>query len=132
MIQWDAVYSVGIEEIDNQHKKFIDTLNSLYTEIPNETEATLEKAFAELENYALYHFATEEKYFDEFKYEGAEEHKMAHAGFKQTIDGFRKRMSAERMQVTSELVDYLEDWLTDHLVEMDQKYISCFREHGLK
>ena len=31
-----------------------------------------------------------------------------------------------------ELVDFLEDWLINHLMIVDRKYIKCFHEHGLK
>ena len=31
-----------------------------------------------------------------------------------------------------ELVDFLEDWLINHLMTVDQKYVKCFHDHGLK
>jgi hemerythrin len=31
-----------------------------------------------------------------------------------------------------DLIDFLEDWLINHLLDMDQKYKKCFHDHGLK
>jgi hemerythrin len=29
-------------------------------------------------------------------------------------------------------MDFLEDWLIDHLMTVDQEYETCFKNHGLK
>ena len=78
------------------------------------------------------HFATEEKYFDEFKYEGAEEHKAEHRKLEKSVADMQKRAKAGDLTFTVELLDFFEDWLIKHLAEMDQKYVKCFNEHGLR
>jgi len=40
----------------------------------------------QLVNYGNFHFATEEKYFDEFNYEDTEEHKKRHQEFRDKLE----------------------------------------------
>ncbi|MDO8551402.1 MAG: hypothetical protein Q7S03_01830 [bacterium] len=54
-------------------------MGQLYREIDNgSTKDSLESVFAGLSGYVILHFATEENLFDQFGYEGKEEHKASH------------------------------------------------------
>lgn len=85
-IIWKPDYSVHVKEIDEQHQNFVHILDTLYDAIQKgETEKILNDTFAQLMRYKEFHFATEEKYFDEFNYEGAEVHKKAHQDFRNAV-----------------------------------------------
>src|SRR3989339_1805386 len=86
-IEWKKEYSVGVEEIDDQHKYFISLLNDLYDAIiAGKSRAELNELFLYLADYAEKHFATEERYFDEFGYEGTVEHKAKHQEMRDEIE----------------------------------------------
>lgn len=132
-IRWEPKYSVGVEQIDNQHKELIKTINMLIDVLGTiPTKEQLDVIIQRLIAYKRYHFVTEEKYFDEFKYEGSAEHKAKHKEFNDTV----KRLIAESKEDSAilaySLIDFLEDWLIDHLMTEDQKYVQCFHDHGLK
>lgn len=76
------------------------------------------------------HFATEEKYFDKFKYANAKEHKEEHIRFRKHIDKMSQAKEGH-LELSFELIDFLEDWLINHVKDMDQKYVECFKSHGL-
>jgi hemerythrin len=131
MVVWNKTYSVGVEIIDIQHKKFIDTLNKFYKPVePQKKLERLEEIFSDLENYSRFHFATEEKYFKQFDYEGAAEHIIKHNEFNQLLSNFKTRLGEEG--IANELADFLENWLTDHVLTMDKHYMKCFHDNGLK
>jgi len=132
-IIWSDDYKLGIEIIDSQHKQFVEIIDELYRSIQNLTsERELEGVLDKLVNYHTLHFATEERYFEEFNYEGTEEHKAAHHAFNQKISDFQKQAKEGTHDIGFDLIDYLEDWLVNHLATMDKKYVACFHEHGLK
>lgn len=132
-IIWSDDYKLGIEIIDAQHKQFVEIIDELYRSIQNLTsEKELEGILDKLVNYHTIHFATEERYFEEFNYEGMKEHKEAHHLFNQKISDFQKQAKEGTHDIGFDLIDYLEDWLIDHLSTMDKKYVDCFHEHGLK
>jgi hemerythrin-like metal-binding protein len=130
---WKDEYALGIKVIDEQHKNFVAALGELIdvVDTPTRTKEQIEIIFSKIENYALYHFATEERYFDEFNYEGAAEHKTEHAKFKQRFEEIKNEYKEQSAEALFHFVDYLENWLLDHVTTMDRKYVACFHEHGL-
>lgn len=130
---WKDEYSVGIREIDDQHKYFIELLNDLYNAISaNKGRQELKDLFEKLSDYAERHFATEEEYFDKFNYEGAAEHKLKHQEMRDEIKKIKNQESGNEIDFYGNIVYFLKGWLEDHLEKMDQKYEECFRKHGLE
>lgn len=132
-IPWTNELSVGVKEIDEQHKIFLNILNELCDILANAKPIPeIVDILRQLTAYANFHFATEEKYFDKFHYELAAEHKEEHKKLLARVMEFNKRFEIEGEAILPELLDFLEDWLVDHLSEQDKKYMKCFSEHGLK
>ena len=134
MMKWYPKYSVGFKIIDEQHRKFFETYNKLNDAyLQGEAPEKLEAVLKELTEYTEQHFATEEKYFKEFQYEGAEEHIVQHDIFRAQVANFKKKFqeSKDLSQLINEIIDLLDSWLIDHVIKMDHKYIDCFKEHGL-
>jgi hemerythrin len=130
---WKDEYSVGVKEIDDQHRHFVDLLSKLYFAISSrQVKQTLAELSQDLIAYADNHFQTEEKYFKEFNYEGAEEHIAEHRKLKEQLTDFQEGFTANKLELSFKLIDFLEDWLVGHLANMDKKYVQCFHEHGLR
>jgi len=130
-IQWKDEYSVNVKLIDDQHKNFIKILNKIYDSLDNMQSANLNIIFIELISYINYHFTTEEKYFEIFDYEGKTEHEADHNKFRKKINELRQNFHENKVALTLDLADYLEDWLLNHINGMDKKYTKCFNDHGL-
>lgn len=132
-LEWDDKYSVGVVEINNQHKHMFATINSLLEIINTNTPGEkLNEIIDDLIKYKKLHFETEEKYFKEFNYEGTQEHEAKHNEFTQNFIALRAEYPENTIEFAFKLVNFLEDWLINHLINMDQKYVKCFQEHGLK
>lgn len=130
--EWSEDYSVGVKEIDNQHKHLLFLISELFNSI---NERAVDKILMEILNklidYAELHFKTEEKYFDKFNYEFSDEHELEHRNFEKKMLSLREQCKNKEIEVSFELIDFLEDWLINHLENMDRKYIECFRDNGL-
>jgi hemerythrin len=131
-IEWFDVYSIDIKEIDLQHKHFIGILDNLYQTIKKGEAKELDRILKDLSDYAEMHFATEERYFDQFNYENAEEHKKEHRKLAADVEKFLKRKDKNKVIICNELLEFLEEWLHDHMANQDQKFTQCFKKHGLK
>jgi hemerythrin len=130
---WKLEYSVGVKEIDNQHKKIFEILGRLHIAIKSKREHEfLAEIIQELVNYSVYHFETEEKYFDKFKYEFTEEHKKQHQSFKEEIREIMDTPNLNEEKVTKQLLEFVIKWIKGHVTGADRKYIKCFQENGLK
>ena len=132
-LEWEDKYSVGVKIIDDQHRQMFDTINQLISAVSSSpTEEVVTNIISSLVEYKKFHFATEEKYFKEFNYEGAAEHIAQHQLFNDKLSALVEKCGADYMVLAFELVDFLEDWLIDHLLTVDQAYKECFQSHGLK
>lgn len=132
-LEWDNKYSVGVEEIDNQHKLMFKTINELIDAVgTTPTKENIAAIIVQLVQYKKFHFATEEKYFIEFNYEKTAEHVAKHKLFNTRLDEIQKKCGDDIFELAFELVDFLEDWLIEHLMTADQEYKECFKAHGLK
>ncbi len=132
-MEWNEDLSVGVKEIDNQHQEFIRILNRSYVLVEKAKDQNeLEAILTLLRGYAVNHFSTEEKYFDLFQYEFADEHKAEHGKMLQKITDFKVRFKQGEYDLIFDLIGFLENWLADHVEMHDKKYMKCFSEHGLR
>jgi len=133
-INWTKDYSVGVEEIDEQHQKIIAIINrifKLYDE-KNFTSAGAEEIFQELEDYADYHFSIEEHYFGLYHYEKTEEHLAMHEQYRNKLKDLKEKYEAEKNEkILFEINEFLQDWWIWHINNADKEYTDCFHKNGL-
>ncbi|HCV13382.1 MAG TPA: hypothetical protein DGC76_06760 [Candidatus Accumulibacter sp.] len=78
-IVWDQILSVGVDEIDEDHRKLVDIFNILnHSVLDDESPEYIAAALAELINCTVWHFSHEERLMLKHRYEGIEEHKAEH------------------------------------------------------
>jgi hemerythrin-like metal-binding protein len=131
-LEWDQNYSVGLNEIDEQHKKFISLINSLYDAMSvGQSKAVLDDLIRQLSEYAIYHFHLEEKYMQDFNYPEFEEHKKLHESFTQKIEQFKNEYYSGKLLLSVEIITYMKDWLLHHILIADYKFSDLFKEKGI-
>ncbi len=132
-IKWDDKYSVGISRIDSEHKQFIDIINkAIATKEHNDNPEELEEVLYSIVRYATIHFTTEENYMVEFDYPEYQYHQAEHHFFSEIAILYCKRVANGDSQITNEILEYLKQWLVNHILVTDKKYIGCFKKNGLK
>jgi methyl-accepting chemotaxis protein/hemerythrin len=131
--EWKDEFSLGIPEIDVQHRAYVALLGNLERGIELGAGAErIEKLFQDIENYATLHFATEESFFDRFGcYPEAEAHRKAHRHFSEGIAKVRAEYADNPRRMTGDVTGMLQKWLYDHILLMDKEYVSCFKANGL-
>ncbi|OCC14532.1 Methyl-accepting chemotaxis protein [Dissulfuribacter thermophilus] len=132
-IEWGPKFSVDIKEIDDQHKKLVSMVNTLHRAFKEGTDhEVIASILSGLIDYTVYHFGTEEKYFDEFGYPEAELHKKVHNDLTRKVLAFKEKFDEGKATVSIELLKFLKDWLTNHICITDKKYVPYLKEKGLK
>jgi hemerythrin len=130
--KWDANLSVNVREIDDQHKRFVELINRLNDALnAREFGDNIRKILSEIETLAKLHFETEERYFKEFNYADAKDHIDEHNKLLIQVKELYAKHPEDNAALAFELIDFLEDWLINHLDYQDKKYTKCFNEHGL-
>lgn len=132
LIKWSSDLSVGIGEIDGQHKKLVALINRLHAAMrERKGHDELRQIIDGLIDYSINHFAFEEKYFEEFNYPETEEHKAEHTRFVKQISDFKKGFDQDRMMLSMDIMIFLKHWLLKHIQGTDKKYSEFFIEKGL-
>jgi len=133
LIKWNDSYSVNVAEIDSQHKNLVSMINNLNEAmLQAQGKLALAKILNSLVEYTLIHFGTEEKYFAQYKYPYSSSHKKEHLAFVEKVSVFKKDFDAGKIGLSIEVMQFLSNWLKDHIKGTDQKYASFFNEKGLK
>lgn len=130
-LTWDDSFSVGVQEIDNQHKKLIEMLNQFYEHVAADNKKALAELLKAMGEYTVYHFQTEEKYFDRFQFAEAPAHKQKHKDFIAKVNDVATRFNAGKMVISIELTNFIKDWVVNHVKNEDKHYQACFNSHGL-
>jgi len=132
-MEWTTELGVSVREIDDQHKKLIALINKLHDAMrAGQGKQVLEGTLQELAAYAVYHFETEEKYMQQFSYPGYPKHKAAHTAFVKKVTDFQKDFADNRLGITLDLMNFLKDWVNNHIKETDKQYSALFNEKGLR
>ncbi|RDE22957.1 hemerythrin [Motiliproteus coralliicola] len=116
-IRWDDSLSVGIAEIDNDHKRLFELLDAFYTAaVYQKGEAFEQAALKELVDYTNEHFAREEKEMDAHEYPDSVEHKRQHQEMRDKVAEVAVNYGSSSAE---ELAIYLRDWLNNHIKKTD-------------
>ena len=128
-IIWNEKFSVGIREIDAQHKELIRMINQLIETKDTKVDSeTISDILTKMTQYTDYHFQTEEQYLIDNNYPDYASHKEQHAKFKKKAVAFCMETMAYKETVPTEILSFLKDWLTNHILESDMKYKSLLKE----
>jgi len=132
-IPWSDQLSVGLQEIDEQHKILITLINRLFNEaiLKRADKALLSSILDELIQYTFVHFAVEESLFRIFDYPDTETHQAHHDLLKQEVVNFKKKFD-NGMPIDVELMSFLKKWITQHIMLDDKKYTPFFLGKGFK
>ena len=60
------------------------------------------------------------------------EHKKIHQELLGKIAEFVARFEKGETDIVGQMVEFMETWLTEHLIIIDKQYTRCFNEHGLR
>jgi len=133
MIEWDEKYSVGVSTIDEEHKKFIDIINkAIVTKEHNDKPEEIREILYEMIKYALNHFATEEANMIKFNFPEYQSHRNEHLDFTDKTVSMINKVIKGDYNVANQILEYLKQWLVNHIQGSDRKYIDCFIKNGFK
>ena len=132
-VQWRDEYSVGIERIDNDHKKLIQLINDLETAVHYNAGDEFERqALEELIAYTQTHFTLEEELMKEHGYPDFEAHKGQHDQMISNVEVFLRDYEEKGHKVLGDIAEHLKLWLIQHINGTDQKYAPYLHSKGVK
>jgi hemerythrin len=117
---WDKLLSVGVDEIDEDHRKLINLFNILsHSVTAGESREYLAATLEELINCTVWHFSHEERLMLKHRYHEREEHKAEHQELIQSAQELQQEILQADKPFADEHIQFLERWLTEHILTAD-------------
>lgn len=122
-IIWNDSFNTGIELIDSQHRKIVTMINDLHSTSENNEHAAIADVLKGMREYVAEHFTFEEELMYAAGYLYTKAHIKLHQRFLTRLDAMTQKHNAGE-QISSELSEFLCNWLTHHIGHEDQDYVA--------
>ena len=124
--EWTNEYSVGVEEIDLQHKKLFRLIAELSSCLEQkESETMAEEITVRVIDYVVYHFSTEEKYLVKLANRSDfQSHHQQHDLFARKVLLYQAAAVDDSESTAREALSFLTRWLREHILFLDKKHFA--------
>ncbi len=125
-IIWRDTMSVGIGEIDRDHKRLVAMANAMEKAVASSDETVVRAVMQELTRYVVDHFRREEGILARLGDTGLGRHKELHAAAADRLLALGRRYSivtdaAERNGIAQQLHTFLNHWIINHILKEDMR-----------
>ncbi|MDR2240399.1 MAG: bacteriohemerythrin [Zoogloeaceae bacterium] len=132
LITWSDDLSIGVQEIDEQHKVLVSLLNELHSAVyEHHGSEACNMILNRLIEYTRIHFTTEESVMRLLLYPEFEHHKMEHDALTNQVIKFQTRLVSGQTSMSFQLLHFLKVWLTKHIQESDRRCGAYLLERGV-
>lgn len=131
LMDWSDNLDIGIEEINRQHQTLLHLVNELHHLLHNNYGlASIKRVVQGLIDYTANHFTYEETLFDQVEYSQNQQHKEKHKKLVKEVLEFQRRVEKGE-EVGDELMQFLKNWLVQHIMREDKAYADEFKHGGI-
>lgn len=125
MFEWKDEYVVGIDNIDEQHKKIFEIAARAYSLLNNDFYVDkydkIVAILGELRDYTIFHFSCEEEYMLKIGYKRFFAQKVEHDDFtKKLIDKDLNKIDKDQDAYIIEIIELVTEWLAEHILIKDK------------
>lgn len=132
-IEWNSKYETGVAIFDNEHKILVSIINRLNSAMEKgKGTAIINDIVKELIDYTATHFKHEEQLMEKYGYDTYREHKSIHVDFVNQVLKVQKDIQNGRVTVSTDLMEFLKEWLLKHIMGTDKEYAKFFNQKGIR
>ena len=133
LITWSQDMSVGVQEMDFQHKGLIEIINKLSDAMSQGKGAQeVGKIVDKMILYAQRHFGAEERLMSVNGYPQLARQKAEHEAFLAKANDFKKDYLAGKIALSLPISSFLKSWWTGHILVEDKQYGPYLNGKGVR
>lgn len=122
-INWSDKLSVGVQQMDMQHKRLVELINELYEAMNSgKGNDVLEGVLNGLITYTKTHFKAEEQLMQQYGYPNFPGHKKLHDELTSQVVELNEKIKSGQVVTAVSVGNFLKDWLQNHIMIEDMKY----------
>ncbi|ALL00431.1 hypothetical protein Pyrde_0381 [Pyrodictium delaneyi] len=132
LYQWSPKMTVYVKGIDLQHRQLVRAVNNLYLSLlSGKPRSVLQGILDFLAEYTVFHFRSEERFFEKHGYPRAEQHRLEHRKFVERIEDFRMKYRTGEARLNIDMLMFLADWIRGHIMKSDKDYGEWLKRQGV-
>ena len=123
-IRWSDEFAIGIDIIDEQHKRLFEYFDEIEQCIKINDNSNISAICSGLVDYAISHNTFEETLMKQAGYPMLEAHHQVHEAFKNRAYGYLEKINngADPMKVARDIRTDIGLWLINHIKREDKHY----------
>jgi hemerythrin len=132
ILTWNKKCSIGLKILDGQHAGLITELNELHAAMSQgRAKSGVDSQLRNLLKNALAHFSTEEEWMAATEYPALVQHRAKHSNFVRQVEEYLAQREMRDNTMRLPLLNFIRDWLTNHIQEEDREYAPWLNEHNV-
>ena len=132
-VEWDTSYTVGVEKYDNAHKVLFSMINDLADAMQQKkSKEAVGRVLNGLAEYTINHFADEERNFAQTRYPEEAQHKALHKKLLDQVTELITKFNAGEPLIAKDVINFLQDWLINHIKGVDKRYGPHLNKSGIR
>ncbi len=129
MYEMKDEYKIGVENIDEQHKKLFELADKAYMLLKDNFSIDkydkIVELLRELKEYTIFHFKSEEEYMESINYKRLFTQKIEHDNFIKALENIDYNdLDAEQDESLVKILNFLNDWLVEHILKTDKLIVE--------
>lgn len=129
METWNDAYSVGVREMDEQHKRLLGYIGALGELLVTRDDELMHELLARITDYGRQHFEAEERLLAQYGYP-LEGQQCAHESYTEWMAEANFSAIGGRLALR-DIYDYLRRWWTTHILGEDMQYKDFLNRRGV-
>lgn len=132
-LEWDPSFTVAVEKYDNAHKVLFNMVNDLADAMQQKkSKEAVGRVLNGLAEYTINHFADEERTFAQSHYPEEAQHKALHKKLLDQVTDLINKFNAGETLIAQDVINFLQDWLINHIKGVDKRYGPHLNKNGIK
>jgi hemerythrin len=117
-LEWDYQYSIGVRELDNQHKQLISLLNQSYNElIAGSSTGDRDLMLVELMDYAAFHLKYEAKWLEKSEHIFLRKHQKSTENLRNKVIRIQNYYFRSGKLDSDRILSFMKRWIANHITE---------------
>jgi hemerythrin len=130
---WNDSYSVRVDQFDAQHRKLFEIVNSLADSMRlGKGDDVIREVVGQLAVYTRTHFLQEEVAMRQTGYPEFASHQAQHNKLMADVEEYKADLDQGRKPNSIAVLNFLQNWLVQHIQKSDKKYSDHLNAHGLR
>jgi len=127
-IEWNDSLEMGIEAMDEQHKRLVEIYNELHAAMmQGKGHKQMREILSQLVDYTELHFSSEEEYMRSVGYADFDRHVAEHRQLLEKVRVFQRKLDLDQERITKPVLKFLDFWLQSHIKGKDMEYAEAAR-----